>query len=119
MIKIGHVKDFDNQIDLPKQIIDEIKKIVSILDTNYGSDRDINKIIGGYILIINSREDLKKISKDNNKFCINIKKDQYEFCDKIYIDSFHYWTNTLYILNNDFGIHVFIPDYLQETKKIS
>jgi len=119
MIKIGHVKDFDNQIDLPKQIIDEIKKIVSILDTNYGSDRDINKTIGGYALIVNSKEDFNKLLKYNEEYCVNIKEEQYEFCDKIYIDSSHYWTNTLYILNSDFGIHVFIPDYLQKTKKIS
>lgn len=35
-----------------KEMLQEAKEIITLLDDNYGADRDVDKNLGGYIVLI-------------------------------------------------------------------
>lgn len=39
-----------------KEVLEEAEKIIRLLDNNYGANRDIDKDLGGYILLLESKE---------------------------------------------------------------
>lgn len=42
----------------PKEVVDSVNEKMSILNDNYGTDRDVDKDLGGYIQVIESLEEL-------------------------------------------------------------
>lgn len=62
MLKLAHVKEVDCLVSvIPNAVIDEVRNIAEFLDENYGEDRIVDTDFGGYILIIQSLEDLEKL----------------------------------------------------------
>ena len=55
MIKIGHIKDIDD-LPIPLGINDAVKEDLESLDYYYGEDRDIDKDMGGFIIICDKYE---------------------------------------------------------------
>ena len=43
----------------PKEVVDSVNETMNILNDNYGTDRDVDKDLGGYIQVIESLEELK------------------------------------------------------------
>lgn len=108
MIKVGNFNDVDKLKDLPQEVIDVIREITIILDYEYGTSRDIDKELGGYILIIESKEELlqlKKIYMDINNLIP-------EYVDKIITSKGETWINALILLNNDFGVTLMMKEEL-------
>ena len=60
-------------------------EIINVLDDNYGENRDIDKDLGGYVLVVESVEDLKNLKiyterhileyTDEIKYSDDIKKE--------------------------------------------
>lgn len=55
MIKLGHIEDMDD-ILIPRCIINEVKEDLESLDYYYGEYRDIDKDMGGFIVICEKYE---------------------------------------------------------------
>lgn len=104
MIKIAHVKGTES-LRMPQEVVRVIKDIATILDTEYGKDRDVDGGDGGYILVIESKDEFKKL-KD---IYIDMEDVIVEYVDLIKVTKGEDYTNSLILLNNDFSISLIIP----------
>ena len=50
MIELTHLKEINKADRLPKEVQENIEGILSILDEEYGADRDKYKDNGGYVI---------------------------------------------------------------------
>lgn len=104
MIKVAHVEEVKS-LKLPQEVVRVIKEIATILDTEYGKDRDVNGGDGGYILVMESKDEFKKL-KD---IYIDMEDVIAEYVDLIKVTDGEDYTNSLILLNNDFSISLIIP----------
>lgn len=44
-----------------KEMLKETEEIITLLDENYGVNRDVDKDLGGYIALLESKEDIAEI----------------------------------------------------------
>lgn len=72
MIKIGFKRELCKADNLPAEVIETLHNITTILDENYGIDRDVDADLGGYILIL---EDISDFQKVNKELFLDIEKD--------------------------------------------
>ncbi len=106
MKKIAYVREIPaQQTNLPKEVIDTITDIATVLDNEYGNDRDVNGGNGGYILIIEDKEELYKLTD----IYIDIDTIIPEYVDRIQVRGGQHYTNTLLILGSDFTISLVMP----------
>jgi len=106
MIKIGYKKELDKVITMPNQVVETVNKILSILDSEYGEDRNLEES-GGYVLILESKEDIIKLRDD-----IHIDLEIYaipEYVDIIKCSGGKVYTNSLVLCNDDYAISLIIP----------
>ena len=95
----------DGQLNLlkgyPKEVVDSVNETMNILNDNYGTDRDVDKDLGGYIQVIESLEELKLL-KDG------ILQDSVEeYSDEICTtENGDVYNSTLYIVSSDYNIMV-------------
>lgn len=92
-------------LKLPQEVVRVIKEIATILDTEYGKDRDVDGGDGGYILVIESKDEFEKL-KD---IYIDMEDVIAEYVDLIKVTGGKDYTNSLIILSNDFAISLIIP----------
>ncbi|SNT19214.1 hypothetical protein SAMN05446037_10508 [Anaerovirgula multivorans] len=104
MIKIAHEKE-TKSIRLPQEVAGIIKEIATIIDTEYGENRDVDGGDGGYILVIESKDEFDKL-KD---IYIDMENVIAEYVDLIKVTDGEDYSNSLIILNNDFAISLIIP----------
>lgn len=62
-MKIWKEEQLKLLVDYPKEVVDSINETINILDENYGSDRDVDKDLGGYIQVIETLEELKLLKE--------------------------------------------------------
>ncbi len=55
MIKIGHLHSI-TETDIPESISKSVQEDLSVLDFNYGSNRDIDNDAGGFVVICEKDE---------------------------------------------------------------
>jgi len=111
MIKISHVKEVVN-LKLPQEVIDVVAAAVTILDTEYGEQRDVDTGDGGYVLIVESKDDLEKLIDCH----ICAKASVPEYVDSIKCDDGQTFTSTMVMLSDDYAIIiVMILDLLSDT----
>ncbi|WP_427340510.1 hypothetical protein [Caloranaerobacter sp. DY30410] len=105
MIKIGHKREVKNIKDLPEEVLEVVRGIVATLDTYYGKNRDVDNEDGGYVLIIQSEEDIERLEE----FDIYIDEEIYpEYVDRIKVEEGEDWINAFILCNNEFGISLII-----------
>ena len=61
MIKIFNDKNLMRLENYLKKIIKSIKELISLTNENYGENRGVDKDLGGYVLIVESIEDVKEL----------------------------------------------------------
>ena len=106
MIKIGHLIEIHTINNLPKEVVENITGILTILDASYGQDRNEDDD-GGYILIIESIVDFKAIIEE---LYLDLEEDAIpEFVDLIKCDNGEVYTSSLILCNNDYGISIVMP----------
>lgn len=91
-----------------KEIIKSIEDVIIIINENYGEDREIDKDLGGYVVILESKEDVAVIKA-------NILMDTIEeYTDIIKSDDGIDYYSSLFLLSNDYSIVVFSTKELHE-----
>ena len=82
------------------------------MDTGYGGTRNVDRGDGGYVLIIESKDELEKL-KDIH---IDVKMAIPEYTDRIQCKVGQAFASSFILLGNDFGIVVVMPlDFLIDT----
>jgi len=94
--KLGNLKDLDNIIVEDEAIYRELREFLSVLSSEYGEDRDIDKNDGGYVLYCEVGTSLAELESVFNYKAIfdwsaNVKS-KIPYC------------TTLYFLNNEFCV---------------
>lgn len=104
MIKIAHVREV-NSLTLPQEVLTVVLDAVTILDTEYGENRNVDSGYGGYVMIVESEEDFEKMKEVR----IDVETATPEYVDVIRCDSGQAFSSQLFLLGNDFGIVVILP----------
>ncbi len=91
-----------------KEILHESEEIISLLDENYGVNRDVDKDLGGHIVILESKEDVAEIKANTIKGLLP------EYTDIIKSDDGIDYYSSLFLLSDDYSIVVFSTKELHE-----
>lgn len=106
MIELTHLKEINKSDRLPKEVQENIEGILSILDEEYGADRDQYKDDGGYVIVVEDESDFQIIKE---KAHINIDDVIVEYVDKIECSNGKVYTSSLVLCNNDYSVSLVIP----------
>lgn len=103
----GKLSELQNKYRIPEEVIVEIHRVVDILDTSYGSDREVDRDDGGYVFLIlqESEEELTSLYMEIlRKY--NLMIENAEFKDLIYDAGMIQWHSDLYLVSNDYSITI-------------
>ena len=99
MRKVSNVSDL-NGMELEVNVISVIEEQLNILDESYGTERNIDADLGGYVLILETKDDVIE-AKDN------IVKDIIpEYVDNIKCEGGKQYCLSLFILSSDYAVVV-------------
>lgn len=91
----------------PVEVINSISQTVDTLEENYGI-RDVEKDLGGYVLIVENLGEVKKLKEDKLQCLVA------EYTDVIECSEGVNWTSSLFLLFNDFSIVVVTKEELSK-----
>lgn len=100
-MKIWQEKKLNLLEGYPKHVVDSVNETISILNDNYGADRDIDKDLGGYIQVIESLEELKSLKDGILQGLVEEYSD--EICTT---ENGDVYNSTLYITSSDYNVVV-------------
>lgn len=106
MIKIGYLKEGELLDNMPLEVQETVLGTLEILDSEYGVDRDIAQDNGGYVLIVEYKEELKEVKDKANIDCEDAIA---EYVDKIACSDGQEYINALILCNSDYGITLIMP----------
>lgn len=90
------------------EMLNKAEKIITLLDDNYGANRDVDKDLGGYIALLESKEDVEEIKANSIKGLLP------EYIDIIKSDDGIDYYSSLFLLSDDYSIVVFSTKELHE-----
>lgn len=106
MIEIAYLKEKEILKTIPREIQETVKQILKILDSEYGADRDKYNDDGGYVIVVEDKEDFKELKDKAYIDCGDVIP---EYVDKILCSTDEVYTNSLILCNNDYAISLIIP----------
>lgn len=106
MIEIGYLKEKNLIKEMSQEVQVTILKIVTTLDSQYGANRNKYEGDGGYVIVIEKKEDFEELKSKNDIDCNDIIP---EYVDKITCSSGEVYTNSLILCSNELGISLIIP----------
>ncbi|MDM0483977.1 hypothetical protein QTG92_11360 [Clostridium perfringens] len=92
----------------PVEVIKSIFETIEIFNENYGENRDIDKDLGGYVLVVESVEDVKELKNRTLKDILP------EYTDKIIYSEGVNYTSSLFLLSSDFSVVVIANEELSK-----
>lgn len=107
MLKISHVKEVAGLQQLPQEVITVIRDAVTILDEEYGEDREESGY-GGYVLVLEADGEKAKLKGVG----IDIETEIPEYVDVIECADGQVFTSSLVLIGSDFGIVLIVPGRL-------
>lgn len=105
MIKIANVYQVEAINNLPAELVQAILENVTILDNEYGEEREVDHGDGGYVVVIESVDELAKL-KDVH---LDVNTMIPEYVDVVNCSDGQVYTSSLVLLGSDFGIVVVMP----------
>lgn len=90
-----------------KEMLKEVEEIIILLDENYSESRELEDM-GGYITILESKEDVAEIKANSIKGLLS------EYTDIIKSDDGINYYSSLFLLSDDYSIVVFSTKELHE-----
>lgn len=108
MFKIANVNESEKLINIPEEIVDVIKSIVTILDKEYGENRNVDNDLGGYVLVVENIVDVEILKSNILKGVIT------EYTDVIECKEGVNWTSSLFLLSSDYSIVVVTTEELSK-----
>ncbi|APF21399.1 hypothetical protein ONV75_18645 [Clostridium sp. LQ25] len=106
MIEIAYLREKDILKIKPQEVQETIQEILQILDIEYGTSRNKYEDDGGYVIVVEKKEDFEEIK---DKIYIDCDDIIAEYVDKIVCDNGEIYTNSLILCNNDYAISLIIP----------
>lgn len=91
-----------------KEVMESMREVITTMNENYGADRNVDKDLGGYAVILESKEDVAEV-KDN---LLNGTIEEYT--DKIDINNGETYYSSLFILSSDYIVMAFSNKELHE-----
>lgn len=96
----------------PMEVINSISETIEILDDNYGTNRNVDNDLGGYVLIAENIVDIEILKQDKLKGLVQ------EYTDIIECSEGVNWTSSLFLLSSDYAVIVVtteeLPKFLLE-----
>lgn len=108
MKKIYLKKQLGELSDYPIEVIKNISETIEILNENYGENRDVDKNLGGYVLVVESIEDVKELKNGILKDILP------EYTDEIICSEGVNYTSSLFLLSSDFLVVVIAEEELSK-----
>lgn len=99
MLKVGKLIDI-NRTKLNVEVINIVKEYLNILDCNYGVGRDIDKDLGGYVVILEYINDIYEIKETVLNGIIP------EYTDNIECEGGKLYSVSLFLLSSDYSVVV-------------
>ncbi|EOU2056968.1 hypothetical protein [Clostridium perfringens] len=106
MNKIYLKKQLGDLSNYPIEVIQSISETIDILDENYGENRNVDKDLGGYILVVESIEDVEELKNGMLKEILP------EYTDEIICSEGVNYTSSLFLLSSDFSVVVIADEEL-------
>ncbi|CVK20676.1 hypothetical protein [Sporomusa sphaeroides] len=100
MLTITHVRECED-LNLPQEVVAAVKEAVTILDRDYGEDRDMDSGYGGYVLVLETEEEVRNLPEP-------IRTTLPEYVEVLAADQTSF-VSALILLGNDFGVVVIFP----------
>lgn len=100
-MKIWKEKQLNLLNGYPKEVVDSVNETIAVLNDNYGTDRDVDKDLGGYIELIRSLDELKILKNGILQGLVEEYSD--EICTT---ENGDVYNSTLYISSSDYNIVV-------------
>ncbi|ENZ00228.1 hypothetical protein HMPREF1092_02743 [Clostridium thermobutyricum] len=92
----------------PIEVIKSISEAMNILNENYGENRDIDKNLGGYVLVVENIGDVKELKNGMLKDILP------EYTDEIICSEGVNYTSSLCLLSSDFSVVVIADEELSK-----
>ncbi|EOU1649774.1 MAG: hypothetical protein E7H79_13695 [Clostridium perfringens] len=108
MKKVYLKKQLLDVSNYPIELIKSISATVDILNENYEENRDVDKDLGGYVLVVESLEDIKKLKNGMLKDILP------EYTDEIKCSEEVNYTSSLFLLSSDFSVVVIAEEELSK-----
>ncbi len=83
-----------------QEVVEVIAETIEVLDENYGEKRDVDKDLGGCVLIAENIVDIKILKQDKLQGLVP------EYTDLIKCKEGVNWTSSLFLLSSDYSIVV-------------
>lgn len=99
MKRLRRINDLTG-MDLDTNIISVIEEQLNILDDNYGAERNIDADLGGYVLILETKDDVIEARESILKDIIP------EYVDNIECEGGNQYCLALFLLSSDYAIVV-------------
>ena len=106
--KVYLKKQLEELSDYPVEVIKSISEIIEILNENYGENRNVDKDLGGYVLVVESVEDVKELKNGMLKEILP------EYTDEIICSEGVNYTSSLFLLSSDFSVVVIAYEELSK-----
>jgi len=108
LYKAGTVAELE-LLDLEGKILEEVYrealKIATMLDENFGEDRDVDFDNGGYLFIAKNKEDLYYFAQN----CVDLESPALEYVELVPSNK-EVYLNVFFLVNeHEFGVTLFIP----------
>ena len=55
---------YDLKLELRKEVIESIRDIIITMDKEYGKNRDVNTSLGGYVLLLETKDDVINVKEN-------------------------------------------------------
>lgn len=104
--QMSQIRQMEQDKVLPSEIANEIERILDILDTYYGRDRDVDEDDGGYIIL---ERDSEEEGAEQYKALLegrHLREGEEEYCDILQCKDGSKWQVTLWLVTNDYGVTV-------------
>ncbi|WP_415328598.1 hypothetical protein [Clostridium perfringens] len=108
MKKIYIKKQLEELSDYPIEVIKSISETIDILNENYGENRDVDKDLGGYVLVVKSVKDVKELKNGILKDILP------EYTDEIKCSEGVNYTSSLFLLSSDFSVVVIADEEISK-----
>ncbi|EGT4136365.1 hypothetical protein EQZ09_00700 [Clostridium perfringens] len=92
----------------PRELRNLIELTIAILNENYGENRDIDKDLGGYVLVV---ENIGEVEDLKNRMLKDVLP---EYTDKIICSEGVNYTSSLFLLSSDFSVVVIADEELSK-----
>jgi len=107
MIKLPNVSDISLISHLQEEVQTYALEALTILDDEYGKDRDLITGLGGYIAIVEHPDEIMELEELHN---IDLTKNPCpEYVDFIITEDGPIYTASLFLLSSDYGIIMILP----------